>query len=154
MNPFRRWYHHHQEFHHVHGRQRAGHGFCGRAERFGFPGHGRHGHGERLLERVGAALDLDAGQRERLAELLDQLQRQRRALKSLAGGPEIPALLAGDSFARDEAQRLFDARLDALRAAGPALVAALGDFFDALDFEQQQALRFMLRRLRQRREAA
>lgn len=107
--------------------------------------------GDALLERIAARLDLGGEQRERLAELLAQLQRQRRALKAWLGGPELAELLAGDNFPRERAQALLEQRLEALRSAGPALVTALGDFFDTLDFEQQQALRFQLRRLRQRR---
>lgn len=144
MNLFRRWQLHH-EFRHHFGHHGRGHHFGGH------PGHHGHGHGgERiasvLLARVSAKLDLDGAQQERLAELLEQLQRQRRALKALARGPELPALLTGDNFDRDAAQRLIDGQLDQLRAAGPGLVAAFGDFFDALDFEQQQALRFLMRR--------
>jgi hypothetical protein len=41
---------------------------------------------------------------------------------------------------------LLDAKLDALRAAGPGLVTAFAEFFDSLDAEQRQVLRFMMRR--------
>lgn len=116
-------------------------------------GHWGHGHhhrsdGERfaeLLERVSARLDLTSAQQELLNELLTQLQRQRRAMHAAAAGSELRDLIARENFDRANAQQLFDARIDSLRAGGPALVAAFGDFFDALDTEQQQALRFVLR---------
>lgn len=82
--------------------------------------------------------------------MLEQLRAARRALKALARGPEVARLIETDNFRRDEAQELFDGQIEALRATGPALVAAFGDFFDALDFDQQQMLRFALRRLRRR----
>ncbi|QPF73446.1 hypothetical protein G8A07_11280 [Roseateles sp. DAIF2] len=155
-----RQHHHH---HHAHSASRPHHEHHRHGAWFGHPLAGFAGHaadaaaqlagdpGDALLERIAARLDLGAEQRERLAELLAQLQRQRRALKAWLGGPELAELLAGDNFARERAQALLEQRLEALRSAGPALVTALGDFFDALDFEQQQALRFQLRRLRQRR---
>ncbi|HEX2009739.1 MAG TPA: Spy/CpxP family protein refolding chaperone [Roseateles sp.] len=143
---------HHHAFRHHHEHDRHGY-------RLGYPLGEPGGHRDAcshdgaglLLGRLGAKLDLGAEQQERLAELLAQLQRQRRALR--AAGPALAGLFAADNFARQEARRLLDAELDALRDAGPALVEALGDFFDALDFEQQQALRFMLRRLRRGRPA-
>lgn len=137
MNFFRRWHAHHEFRHH----------FC----------HGRHGHhlghsadgvADQLLARVGAKLDLDDEQQRRLGTWFEQLQRQRESLKGLARGPELAGLVAGEQFARESAQQLLDARLDALRAAGPGVIAAFADFFDALDGEQRQVLRFMMRRLR------
>lgn len=107
----------------------------------------RHGdRTERLLERLSARLDLTAAQQERLADLLARLQSQRRTLKALSRGPELRTLFAGENLDRTAAQALWDERLDALRRAGPGLVDALGEFFDGLDFEQQQALRFVMRR--------
>ncbi|WP_457426466.1 hypothetical protein [Roseateles sp. P5_E7] len=136
MNFFRRWHAHHEFRHHF--------------------GHGHHGHhlgrhadgfAHLLLARVGAKLDLDDGQQRRFATWLDQLQQQRDALKSLVGGPELASLFAEEQFGRGPAQQMFDAKLDTLRAAGPGLVTAFADFFDSLDAEQRQVLRFMMRRL-------
>ncbi len=103
-----------------------------------------------MYARACAFLDLSDSQQALLKTLFDAWQAPRRAMKALAKGPEVAQLFETDSFRRDEAQALFDAQVDALRQAGPDLVTALGDFFDALDFEQQQALRFLLRRLRRR----
>ncbi len=136
MNFFRRWHAHH-EFHHHFGHRHHGRGFGDAAD--GFAHH--------LLARAGAKLDLDAEQQRLLGVWFEQLQRQRAALKGLARGPELAGLIAGEEFPRESAQQLFDARLDALRAAGPSLVDSFGDFFDSLDAEQRQVLRFMMRRL-------
>lgn len=141
MNFFRRWHAHH-EFH----PHPMGHG------RHGHAGHplGRHadadGFAEHLLARVGAKLDLDDEQQRRLGAWFEQLQRQREALRGLARGPELASLVAGEQFPRESAQQLLDAKLDALRAAGPGLVTAFAEFFDSLDSEQRQVLRFMMRR--------
>lgn len=133
MNLFRRWHAHH-EFH----------------QHFGHRGHplGRHADGfaHLLVARAGRKLDLDGEQQRRLGAWLEQLQQQRDALKGLARSPELSGLVAGEAFAREPAQQLLDARLDALRAAGPGLVSAFAAFFDSLDSEQRQVLRFMLQR--------
>lgn len=144
MNFFRRWHAHH-EFRHHFGHGRHGHHF------------GRHADGfaDHLVARVAAKLDLDDEQQRRFAVWFEQLQRQRDALKGLVRGPELASLFAGEQFAREPAQQLFDAKLDALRAAGPGVIGAFADFFDALDAEQRQALRFMTRRFgRHSRDAA
>jgi hypothetical protein len=135
MNFFRRWHAHHEFRHHL--------GHCHHGHRFG-----RHADGfaHLLLNRMGAKLDLDEQQSRKLGLWLEQLQHQRDTLKSLARGPEVAGLFAGEQFAREPAQQLIDAKLDALRGAGPGLVTAFADFFDSLDGEQRQALRFMMRR--------
>ena len=99
-----------------------------------------------MQARARAFLDLSERQDALLGLLLEQLGNARRALQALARGPEVARLIDTDNFRREEAQELLDGQLDALRATGPALVAAFGDFFDALDFDQQQMLRFAMRR--------
>jgi hypothetical protein len=135
MNFFRRWHAHH-EFHHHFGHGHRGHAL------------GRHADGfaHLLVARVGRKLDLDNEQQRRLGAWLEELQRQRDALSSLARSPELAGLAAGEQFAREPAQQLFDGRMDALRAAGPGLIGAFADFFDSLDAEQRQVLRFMVQR--------
>jgi len=152
------------------GRGHRGHGRHGRHGRHGHHGGaGRHGgdgwgglggglgpdaahagRGQRLQARARAFLDLSDEQSDLLGRLVEQLGTARRALKALAKGPEVARLIESENFRRHEAQELFDGQVEALRATGPALVAAFGDFFDALDFDQQQMLRFLMRRLRRR----
>ena len=151
MNLFRRWHAHHEFRHHFgHGHHgHHGHPFGHHADAHGFADH--------LLARVSAKLDLDDEQQRRLAAWFAQLQHQRQALKGLASGPELAGLIAGEQFPRESAQQLLDAKLDALRAAGPGVIGAFADFFDALDGEQRQVLRFMMRRFgrgRHHRDAA
>lgn len=99
-----------------------------------------------LLLRLSRQLDLDAAQQERLAGLLCQLAAQRSALRAWLRDPARLRALAGDNLDRAALLADYEAHLDALRRAGPALIDASGDFFDQLDFEQQQVLRFALRR--------
>lgn len=130
----------HAAFHHGRGRHDDAHD----------AGHAHAGRSERLQARAAAFLDLDDAQVELMGRLFEQLHAARRAAKAVARGPEVAALVATENFKRDEAQALFDRTVDGLKASGPALIAAFGDFFDALDFEQQQMLRFVLSRRRHR----
>lgn len=99
-----------------------------------------------LLLRLSRQLDLDAAQQARLAGLLCQLAAQRSALRAWLRDPARLRALAGENLDRTVLLADYEAHLDALRRAGPALIDASGDFFDQLDFEQQQVLRFALRR--------
>jgi Spy/CpxP family protein refolding chaperone len=135
MNFFRRWHAHH-EFRHHFGHGHAGHPLGRPADGFAAV----------LVARVGRKLDLDDEQQRRLGDWVGQLQQQRDALTRAVRGPALAELLAGEQFPREAAQRQLDARLDALRAAGPGLVQAFAEFFDSLDAEQRQALSFLARR--------
>lgn len=126
------------------------HAFRGR-HHFGphFGGH-HHADGDRaayfldhVVGRAARKLDLTVAQQDLLATLLRELQAQRAAMKTAL--PDLKGLLAGDSFDRAAATQMLDARLDALRAAGPSAIDAAGNFFDSLDGEQKQALRFLMR---------
>ena len=96
-----------------------------------------------MIRRASRKLDLNEAQQALLASLLRDAQAQRAAMQSAL--PDFKSLLSGESFDRGVATQMLDARLDAIRAAGPGLVNAAGDFFDSLDAEQKQALRFATR---------
>jgi Spy/CpxP family protein refolding chaperone len=100
-----------------------------------------------LVERIADRMDLDAGQRQQLDLLGEQLLVQRKAL--MAGSEPraaLQALVAGNSFDRAGAEALLMAKTDALRAGAPAVIAAFGDFYDGLRPEQQTQLREQLAR--------
>lgn len=141
MHFFRPWHAYRHDLHHAMGHGHRGHHFGRRVDGFA----------HLLIARLGSKLDLDDEQQRRLGAWLDQLQRQRDTLKDLAGGPELAGLVADERFPRESAQQLLDAKLDALRSAGPSLVTAFAEFFDSLDSEQRQVLRFMTRRFGQSR---
>ena len=137
---------HRHAYHERHGRHFGGH-------------HGHHHHVhhggrfdgdaadlvELLADRISQRLDLNDEQEARLARLLAAAQQPRPALRRAVLVPELRALLAGTTLDREAARLLLSERVAAVQAAAPALIDALADFFDVLDAEQQQVLRFMLR---------
>jgi Spy/CpxP family protein refolding chaperone len=103
----------------------------------------------RVVEKVGRRLDLDEAQKAKLGVLADRVREQRRALAGPAGDPraEIAALVAGPTFDRAKAQAFVESKTQAVGAGSPQVIAALGDFYDSLNPEQQAKLRaFMERR--------
>jgi len=103
---------------------------------------------QRVVDKVGRKLDLDDTQKAKLALLADRLHEQRNALRGTGGDPraEIRALVAGPAFDRAKAQALVESKTQALAGGSPAVIAALGDFYDSLKPEQQDKLRAFMDR--------
>jgi Spy/CpxP family protein refolding chaperone len=134
FHAFRHARHHH----HHHGRHHAGHEHGSETSRL-----------DHLADKISHRLDLSSEQQEHLLKLLANVDQQRQAIRGESVLQDLHGLLAGTTFDRAAAQQLLDARIAAVQAAGPTILEALAEFYDSLDTEQQQVLRFMLR-LRQR----
>lgn len=101
---------------------------------------------ERFINKASRELTLDAAQKTKLGLLADALKAQRSALLGGGANPraELAAVLAGAQFDRARAQALIDGKTGALRDKAPTVVAAMADFFDSLNPEQQQKVRDFL----------
>ena len=104
---------------------------------------------ERMVDKAGRKLDLNEAQKAKLSALALALQAQRTALIANPAGQASPradlqALFAKPEFDRAKAQALIEAKTGAVRDKSPAVVAAMGDFFDSLKPEQQQKLRELM----------
>ena len=125
-------------------------------------GHHHHRHGwqamseadsaqmkAKVVDKVSSRLSLDAEQKAKLSVLADKLQEQRKAFIGSTTDPhaELQSLMAGATFDRAKASTLIDAKVAAVTTQSPAVVAALGDFYDSLKPEQQAKVReFMAKR--------
>ena len=135
MGFFHRFARMHGHFHHHFGGHHGHHGH-----------HGHEGsHLEHIADRIAGRLDLDEGQQDKLADLLEAVWAQRAAVKSPDLVGELASVIQGERLDRDAARALADQRIAALQAGVTPVVDALGTFYDALDAEQQQAVGFMLR---------
>jgi protein CpxP len=101
----------------------------------------------RMVEKVGAKLDLDAAQKQKLSVLADKLQAQRAALRG-AQDPRatVQGLFAGNKLDQAGASKLIAEKTAALQAGSPEVIAAAADFFDNLRPEQQQKVREFMQR--------
>lgn len=103
----------------------------------------------RMVDRVAGKLDLNEAQKQKLSSLADKMREQRQALTAGGAGPraEMQKLVAGASFDKAGAQALIDEKIAAVRTKSPEVIAAMADFYDSLNPEQQQKVReFMQRR--------
>lgn len=102
----------------------------------------------KMVERVADKLDLNAEQKQRLAVLGDKLHAQRLALMGDTKDPraEMKALVAGDRFDKTRAQALVMEKTTVLQSQSPEVIAALADFYDGLNAEQQQKVRGYMER--------
>ncbi len=122
---------------------------------------GHHGHGPmspervadirgKVVDRVTAKLELNAGQQQKLNVLADKLQAQRTAFIGQTTDPraEIGALVAGEKFDRARALNLLDEKTRAMQAGSPEVITALADFYDSLNPTQQAEVRERLAKRR------
>ncbi len=128
-------------------------------------GHQRHGPGmhasaedsarwrAKMVERASDKLDLNAEQKGRLTVLADKLHAQRMALRgSTDPRAEVQSLVAGEKFDRTRAQALVGEKTAVLNGGSPEVIAAMADFYDSLNPQQQQKVRdFMGKRGRWQR---
>ena len=103
---------------------------------------------ERLIGKATRELELDTAQQAKLNALADAVKAQRMALRGSGQSPRDAAqgLIAGAQFDRARAQALVEQKTGAVREGSPAVIAAFGDFYDALRPEQQQKVRDFLQR--------
>lgn len=103
---------------------------------------------EQGMARMASKLDLNAEQKAKLATLADTLEQQRKVLRGNATDPkaELQALVSGDKFDRTRAQTLVQEKTEAIRTGSPAVITAMGDFYDSLQPAQQQQVRDFLQR--------
>jgi protein CpxP len=101
----------------------------------------------KVVDRIAQRLELNAEQRKRLDVLADKLQEQRVALMGAADPrAEVRSLVAGDKFDRAKAQSLVGQKTAAVQAKSPEVIAALGDFYDSLNPQQQAKVREFMER--------
>lgn len=103
---------------------------------------------ERLLERAGKELQLDAGQKLKLGAAFDQLRQHRNTVVASLADPraEMRALVGGERLDRARAQAWVDEKTQVLRGDSPRTIGALADFYDSLRPDQQAKLRAWLDR--------
>jgi Spy/CpxP family protein refolding chaperone len=97
----------------------------------------------RFTARLSKKLGLDEGQKQKLEELMQQLESNRRthcAAHSISK-TEVLALLSDSTFDRDKAAELMHEYIASTSAKGSGLINTFADFFDSLSAEQHEKLR-------------
>ncbi len=67
----------------------------------------------------------------------------RTALRGKEADPrtEFKAMIAGAKFDRSRAQAMLEQKTQVVQGQGPKLIAAMADFYDSLNPEQQKQVR-------------
>lgn len=98
---------------------------------------------DKMVDRAAGKLDLNAEQKQLLANVGDKVFEQRKALIGQTTDPraEVKSLIAGPKFDAAKAQTLINDKAGALQTKSPEVVAALAAFYDSLNATQQQKVR-------------
>ena len=97
----------------------------------------------KAIERISSKLELNAEQKQKLGVLADEMIASRKAFRGEGDDPRagFKALVAGEKFDRAKAQSLLDQKTAAVQGSAPKVLAALADFYDSLNPEQQRQVR-------------
>ena len=97
----------------------------------------------KVIERVSSKLELNEAQKQKLGLLADEMIAQRKAMRGDSADPrtEMKALIAGNAFDRTRAQTLLTQKTEVVQAGGPKMIAAMADFYDSLNPQQQGQVR-------------
>ncbi|NBW50452.1 MAG: periplasmic heavy metal sensor [Betaproteobacteria bacterium] len=98
---------------------------------------------DKMVDKVGGKLDLNADQKKLLAVVGDKMFEQRAALVGQTKDPraEMKALVAGDKFDATRAQTLINDKTAAIQTKSPEVIAAMANFYNSLNPAQQQKVR-------------
>ncbi|MBT0569919.1 Spy/CpxP family protein refolding chaperone [Curvibacter sp. CHRR-16] len=98
---------------------------------------------DKMVDKLGSKLDLNAEQKKLLAVVGDKMFEQRAALIGKTADPraEMKALVAGDKFDATRAQTLINEKTAAIQAKSPEVIAAIANFYNSLNPAQQQKVR-------------
>ncbi len=97
----------------------------------------------KVIERVSKKLELNDAQKQKLGVLADEMLASRTALRGKEADPrtEFKAMIAGAKFDRSRAQAMLEQKTQVVQGQGPKLIAAMADFYDSLNPEQQKQVR-------------
>jgi periplasmic protein CpxP/Spy len=97
----------------------------------------------KVIERVSSKLELNEAQRQKLGVLADEMIASRTAFRGKEADPraEIKAMISGAKFDRSRAQTMLEQKTQVVQGNGPKLIAAMADFYDSLNPEQQKQVR-------------
>lgn len=100
-------------------------------------------HMNRMVERVAKKLSLDDSQKDKLSiakeaalSLRQSMHNDRETLQN-----DILSLVSGDTFDQELVLKHINAKTEAVRDNSPMLVAAVADFYNSLNAEQQAQVR-------------
>ena len=99
--------------------------------------------GERMVEKVTEELELTATQQDRLSEVKNEFLDMRKTMQSNREQTktDIQALLKQPTLDRNRANSIVNQHIETIHSRSPAIIDAIGNFYDSLDDTQRAELR-------------
>ena len=99
--------------------------------------------GERMVEKVTEELELTATQQDRLSEVKNEFLDMRKTMQSNREQTktDIQALLKQPTLDRNKANSIVNQHIETIHSRSPAIIDAIGNFYDSLDDTQRAELR-------------
>ena len=98
---------------------------------------------EWMVEKVADKLELDDMQKARLAAVKSEMMKLRKEFRGDQDGSreQVLAMVSESTLDQDALLNMINARTQAVSTNAPQIVAALGEFYDNLNPEQQAEVR-------------
>lgn len=98
---------------------------------------------EWMIEKITKELELNDVQKQKLAVVKDEFMTIRTTMHEEQNNPreQILELMSQPTLDRQKAMAMVNDRTETIRARAPAMVDAVGNFYDSLDDEQRKELR-------------
>ncbi len=99
--------------------------------------------GERMVEKVTEELELTATQQGRLSEVKKEFLDMRKTMQSNREQTktDIQAMLKQPTLDRNKANSIVNQHIETIHSRSPAIIDAIGNFYDSLDNTQRAELR-------------
>ena len=99
--------------------------------------------GERMVEKVTEELELTAIQQDRLSEVKNEFLDMRKTIQSNREQTktDIQAMLKQPTLDRNKANSIVNQHIETIHSRSPAIIDAIGNFYDSLDDTQRAELR-------------
>jgi len=99
--------------------------------------------GDRIVQKVTEELDLTAIQQASLTQVKNELLEMRNTISSSREQTQadIWAMLKQPRLDRNQANSMVNQRIEAIHSRSPAIIDAMGNFYDSLDDLQRAELR-------------
>ena len=98
--------------------------------------------GEWVVQKVSKELELNETQQARLAEVKDEFLNLRTTMRSdrEQTRSDVLAMLAQPTLDREKANAIVDQKIETINSRSPAIIDAIGNFYDSLDDTQRAEL--------------
>ena len=99
--------------------------------------------GERIVQKITEELELTETQQTRLSDVKNEFLDMRKTMRSNREQTQtdIQAMLKQPTLDRNKANSIVNQHIETIHSRSPAIIDAIGNFYDSLDDAQRAELR-------------